>query len=67
MKSTYFCHFGRNSGGTNKSFVFLSFISAQTKRDEPSAIVDYEKIDADARVSFQLVLCVSFDVWRYIK
>lgn len=66
MKSTYFCHFGCNSGGTNKSLFFF-LISAQTKRDEPSAIVDYEKIDADARVSFQLVLCVSFDVWRYIK
>lgn len=29
----------------------ISFFSVQTKRDEPSSIVDYEKIDQDARVS----------------
>lgn len=26
-------------------------VSLQTKRDEPSNVVDYEKIDNDARVS----------------
>lgn len=26
-------------------------ISLQTKRDEPGSVVDYEKVDSDARVS----------------
>ena len=41
------------------------FIFVQTKRAEPSAVVDYEKIDEDARVSFPcstLTLTLSVEI-----
>lgn len=34
-----------------KTYMSHVYISVQTKRDEPSSIIDYEKIDSDARVS----------------
>lgn len=36
----------------------LCLFSLQTKRAEPSSIVDYEKIDEDARVSYPFSLYV---------
>ncbi|KAM9854449.1 annexin A2-like [Aulostomus maculatus] len=41
------------AGDTSGNFAKLLLALVQTKRDEPSAIVDYEKIDEDARKLFE--------------
>uniref|UniRef100_A0A3B5MTS0 Annexin n=1 Tax=Xiphophorus couchianus TaxID=32473 RepID=A0A3B5MTS0_9TELE len=40
------------AGDTSGNFAKLLLALVDTKRDEPSAIVDYEKIDADARALY---------------
>ncbi|KAI9531736.1 hypothetical protein NQZ68_038472 [Dissostichus eleginoides] len=41
------------AGDTSGDFAKLLLALVQTKRDEPSNVVDYEKIDEDARVMFE--------------
>ncbi|KAG7521612.1 annexin A2-like [Solea senegalensis] len=41
------------AGDTSGNFAKLLLALVQTKRDEPSAIVDYEKIDQDARALYE--------------
>lgn len=42
---------GLETSGGNQWWSDTFIYSPQTKRDEPSNVVDYEKIDDDARVS----------------
>lgn len=46
-------------GDTSGNFAKLLLALVETKRADPSAIVDYEKIDQDARVSCPFSLCLN--------